>query len=263
MRTIQQLFDLTGKVAIVTGGGTHIGKAMTEALCEAGASVVIASRRGEMCRQVAEEIARKHPGRCVGTGCDAADEAQVNKLIEFACAQFGGVDIMVNNAGGAPIKTNLPNASLDDFNRTIAVNATATLLCSQAAARVMMKRGGGKIINVGSIYGVLGGIPALYVGTDMIPANIHYVAAKGAVVNMTRHLATTFGPHNIQVNCISPGGIARNQPAPFVERYLQRTPAGRMGTEEDLKGVTVLLASSASDWITGQNVMVDGGWTAW
>jgi NAD(P)-dependent dehydrogenase (short-subunit alcohol dehydrogenase family) len=261
--TVQELFDLSGKVAIVTGGGTNIGKHMAEALCEVGCAVAICSRRGELCEQVAAELSQIGPPT-LGLRCDVTQEGEVNAMVAEVAGKLGPPDIVVNDAGGAVVNSWFPEADLDEFRQSFEINACGSLLVSQAAAKHMIPRGWGKIILVSSIYGVVGGVKWIYEASPGFKrASINYAAAKGALVQMTRHLATTLGEHNIGVNCISPGGIFREQDPNFVERYVHRTPLGRMGTETDLKGVTVLLASRASDWITGQNILVDGGWTAW
>ncbi len=261
--TVQELFDLSGKVAIVTGGGTNIGKHMAEALCEVGCDVAICSRRGELCEAVAAELAEIGT-RTLGLGCDVTQEDQVNAMVERVARELGPPDIVINDAGGAVVNSWFPETDVTEFRASFEVNAVGSLLVSQAAARHMIPRRWGKIILVGSIYGVVGGVKWIYEASPGFKrASINYAAAKGALVQMTRHLATSLGEFNICVNCISPGGIFRDQDPNFVERYVQRTPLGRMGTETDLKGAAVLLASHASDWITGQNILVDGGWTAW
>jgi NAD(P)-dependent dehydrogenase (short-subunit alcohol dehydrogenase family) len=261
--TVQELFDLTGKVAIVTGGGTNIGRHMAQALCEAGCDVAVCSRRAELCEEVAAELG-KIGTRTLGLGCDVTQEDQVDAMVARVAEELGPPDIAISDAGGAIVNSWFPETDVEEFRASLEVNAVGSLLVSQAATRHMIPRRWGKIILVGSIYGVVGGVKWIYEASPGFKrASVNYAAAKGAVVQMTRHLATTLGEYNINVNCVSPGGIFRDQDANFVERYVHRTPLGRMGTETDLKGVTVLLASHASDWITGQNILVDGGWTAW
>jgi len=261
--TVHELFDLSGKVAIVTGGGSNIGRHLAEALCEVGCAVAVCSRRGELCEQTAAELAKIGPP-ALGLACDVTQEDEVNAMVATVAEKLGPPDIVINDAGGAIVESYFPETNLEEFRASFEINAVGSLLVSQAAARHMIPRRWGKIILVGSIYGVVGGVDWIYEASPGFKkASLNYAAAKGALVQMTRHLATTLGKYNICVNCISPGGIFRNQEPHFVERYIHRTPLGRMGTETDLKGAAVLLASHAGDWITGQNLMVDGGWTAW
>ncbi len=279
MPTVQQLFDLSGRVAIVTGGGTHLGRAMAETLSELGAAVYIASRRGDLCQQVAAELrARPLPlpapspgGRgtvrrldVTGLACDATNEAQVNALVRRVVDDRGRIDVMVANAGGGRPSSYPPDGKLSEFMETIEVNMVSTYLCAQAAAREMVSTKRGSIIALGSIAATLGTDKRIY-GKGFTRSGPHYMAAKGGVLMLTRALACEWGEHGITVNCISPGQV----PKPGVvvpeqvEQFRQMNPLLRTGTPEDLKGAVALLASDAGRWITGQNIVVDGGWSAW
>jgi 2-deoxy-D-gluconate 3-dehydrogenase len=230
------LFKLDGKTALVTGGHGRIGAAIGQALTNAGAEVIV-SGRGQ---------------------ADVTNDAQLDTL-------FGGIaelDILVNCAGRASAEQ-LGSITRDEFNAVLDLNVTSALLCAQHAVPLMEARGGGKIVNVGSIYGTVGGNRSLYEGLDMVQASAAYVASKSALVNLTRDLAVQLAPLNIQVNMLSPGGVEAGQPEEFQERYRSRTPAGRMATPEDMAGTAVYLASAASDYVTGQNILVDGGFTSW
>jgi NAD(P)-dependent dehydrogenase (short-subunit alcohol dehydrogenase family) len=261
--TIHQLLDLRGQVAVVTGGGTHLGRAMAEALAELGAAVYLASRDAARCAAVAAEL-RAAGHDAAGVHCDVTAEAQVDALVERVVADRGRLDVMVANAGGAFTTTHLPHASLDELRRALELNVTGTYACAQAAARVMIPRRRGKIITLGSIHATLGSDPRLYAGLDYQRSGLPYHAAKGAVVNLTRGLAAELGAHGITVNCLSPGQIPLPGTDPhFVERCRQAIPLQRTGTPVDLKGAVALLASAAGDWITGHNLVVDGGWSVW
>lgn len=260
---INELFDLHGRVAIVTGGGTHLGRAMATTLGELGAAVVIASRRKPLCEEVAEEM-RRDGIDCTGLGCDVTDEEQVNKLVDDVIELHGRLDIMVANAGGSRTTTYIPNASIDEFTHAWEVNVKSTYMCAQSAARAMIPQKYGKIITLGSIHGFLSGDKRFYEGLNFQRSGPPYQAAKGGVVNLTRALAAELGEYGITANCISPGQIPRSTTDPeMVERCRLNNPLFRTGTPDDIKGAVALLASRAGDWITGHNLVVDGGWSVW
>jgi NAD(P)-dependent dehydrogenase (short-subunit alcohol dehydrogenase family) len=259
----RDLFDLSGRSAIVTGGATHLGRAMATALAELGATVTIASRRGDLCEQVAAEL-RQQGLRVTGAACDVTDEASVTTLVERVTGEHGRLDVLVANAGGSFTRSYLPDASIDEFRRTLELNVTGTYISAQAASRVMIPQRRGKIIAIGSIHGSLTADKKLYSGLQFRRSGPPYHAAKGAVINLTRALAAELGEWNIQVNCISPGQIPKPETDPeFVERGRLNNPLERVGRPEDLQGAVALLASAASDWITGLNLVVDGGWSIW
>lgn len=259
MRTLDQLFDLSGRVAIVTGAGAGLGALFAEALAEAGASVACADLRLE---RVQETVSRLDEMGGAGLAIEAnvADEGAVGRMIAQTVERFGQVDILVNNAGTAAVGP--PEAlSLADWQRVVDVNLTGVFLCAREAARAMIAAGtGGRIINIASILGAAASEP--------VPAAA-YAATKGAVVNLTRDLAVHWAPHGILVNAIGPayfpsemtGGIFESPE--ILEEIERRTPLGRVGRLEELKGPVVFLASDASSYVTGQTLFVDGGWTAW
>lgn len=260
---VQSLFDLTGRTAIVTGGGTHLGRAMAEALAELGAAVYLASRDQSRCERVAAEL-RAGGLDASGLACDVTIEAEVDAIVARVTADRGRLDIMACNAGGAFTTTYLPDASLDELRQTLDLNVTGTYVSAQAAARAMIPRRQGRIITLGSIHGILGADNRLYVGLDYQRSGPPYQAAKGAVVNLTRALASELGRYGITVNCLSPGQIPQPGTDPtFVERCRLANPLGRTGTPAHLKGAVALLASDAGAWITGHNLVVDGGWSVW
>lgn len=253
------LFRLEGKTAVVTGGGRGLGQYMAEALSDAGANLVLCSRKREACEEVQQEI-KGRGGEALALACDVTDPDDVSAVVEAAGEQFGGVDILVNNSGatwGAPA-VDMP---LDRFEQVMKVNVQGTFLMSQAVGRHMIDRGsGGNIINISSVAGLVGGDPE-YMQT------IGYNSSKGAIISMTRDLATSWAPHNINVNAIAPGWFPTRMSGGLIERFEDRMLAGiplhRFGSPEELKGVVVFLASPAAAYMTGQTVVVDGGATAW
>ena len=261
---IQEAFDMRGRSAIVTGGGTHLGRAMATSLAELGAAVVIASRREQLCLQVAEEL-RGEGLDVKGLGCDVTVEEQVDALVNSVVESVGRLDVMVCNAGGgAAPATHVPNGSVDEFTATLELNVKGTYLSAQAAARVMVRQRSGSIITVGSIHGSLTTDKRFYEGLGFNRGGPAYQASKGAIINFTRNLAGELGEYGVRANCISPGQIPRPDARPeFVQRCTDNIPLNRGGEAEDLKGAVALLASDAGQWITGQNLIVDGGWTVW
>jgi len=253
------LFRLDGKTAIVTGGGRGLGRYMAEALSDAGANLVLCSRKREPLEEVCREIEARG-GKAISLECDVTKQVDVEGVVAEAEETFGSVDVVVNNSGatwGAP-PTEMPP---EKFDQVIAVNVRGTFLMSQAAGRRMIERGfGGTIVNIASIAGLLGGHPD-YMQT------VGYNSSKGAVISMTRDLATSWAKHNITVNAIAPGWFPTRMSGglieKFEERMLEDIPLRRFGNPEDLKGVVVFLASPAASYITGQTIVVDGGATAW
>ena len=255
--SVRQLFDLTGRVAIVTGGSMGLGRQIAEGLAEMGANVVLCARKQERCQQAAEEL-QQLGVKAVALACDVKDQASVQQLIDETFSQFGHIDILVNNAGiswGAPTE----DMTLEDWNKVIETNLTGTFLCAQAAGKIMIRQGRGKIINIASVAG-LGGAP------PELPA-IGYHASKGGVISFTKDLACKWAQHNIQVNAIAPGWFPTHMSNRVLERYkdlfLSHIPLGRFGSDHDLKGAAVFLASDASDYVTGHVLVVDGGQSAW
>jgi NAD(P)-dependent dehydrogenase (short-subunit alcohol dehydrogenase family) len=260
---VRQLFDLSGQVAVVTGGATHLGRAMAEALGELGAAVCLASRRGALCEDVAAGL-RGAGIDAWGSACDVTDADQVDALMARVLERHGRLDVLVANAGGALTRSYIPDASLEEFRRTLELNVTGTYICAQSAARAMIPRRRGKIVTLGSIHASLTADKRMYDPQAFFRSGPPYHAAKGAVLNLTRSLAAELAEHNIQVNCLSPGHIPKADVDPgHVQRHARMTPLGRLGAADDLKGAVALLASRASDWITGHNLVVDGGWSIW
>ena len=259
-RSLSELHDLSGRVALVTGAaGFGFAGQIVEALAEAGARVMLTSRDAAKAESSAAEF-RARGFEVAGTVMELNDEVSIVAAAEATVAAFGGLDILFNAAAALhmePVET----VEMEAFNRTLNANVGGTLAASRAAARHMRARGRGVIVNLSSIYGVVAPDPRIY-GDSGLNSPLVYGASKAAIEQMTRYLAIHWAPE-IRVNCIAPGGLFNQQADPFVERYRYRTPLDRMGAPEDIKGIALYLASDASAWVTGQNFMVDGGWTAW
>jgi NAD(P)-dependent dehydrogenase (short-subunit alcohol dehydrogenase family) len=254
---VRQLFDLSGRVAIVTGGSIGLGRQMAEGLAEMGAHVVLCARKQERCQQAAEELAQLGV-KAIALGCDVKSPDSIQEMVDATVSQFGRIDVLINNAGiswGAPVE----EMRLEDWNKVIETNLTGTFLCAQAVGKVMIRQGRGKIINIASVAG-LGGAPA------ELPA-IGYHASKGGVISFTKDLACKWAAHNIQVNAIAPGWFPTHMSNRVLEHhkdlFLSHIPLRRFGNEHDLKGAAVFLASAASNYVTGHVLVVDGGQSAW
>ena len=266
--TIQELYDLTGKVALVTGGARNLGFDMATALAEAGADVAIISRSLESAQASARRISEDTGRAAAGFACDVRFEDQVEATVDAVLAEFGRIDILVNNAGNV-VSTAQTKAievrPVEAWELTIDVNMKGSFLCAKhVVAKAMKPAQRGVIINIGSVAGMGGKDHRVYEGTDMGGITIDYAGAKGGVINMTREMACWLAQYNIRVNCISPGGFWRGHSAKFTRQYNYLVPMGRMGQDgKDLKGPVVFLASEASSYVTGVNLLVDGGMMAW
>ncbi len=265
---ISQLFDLTGRVAMVTGGAQNLGLDMAEALGEAGADLAITSRDCAKCTEVARSLAEHTGGRVLALELDILDAAAVQDAFARVIDEFGRLDVLVNNAGGARLSGGGVTADErlpEDFEHVIRLNILGTFHCCREAVGIMKRQGSGSIVNIGSISGMVGRDRWVYEGSEeMVPNMSDYTAAKGGIIAYTRDLAAENGRHGVRVNSISPGGFERGQPAEFIRRYNSHVMLGRMGRDGvDLKGAVVYLASDASGYVTGQNLAVDGGFTAW
>ena len=255
-----ELFRLDGRVALVTGGAGLYGVHITRALAEVGAHVVIASRNKDQCEKVSSEM-NAEGLQVSASHLDLGSSESITRLCENIVGKFGKIDILFNNAvaraGGDP-----STVTEEEWETAMRINSTGFFLSCKIFGEQMRKQGFGVIVNISSIYGVVAPNFNIYEGTEMTsPAN--YAFAKGGMINFTRYLASYYGRYGIRVNSISPGGFhTDDQPDIFVENYSRQTLLGRMAVDDDIKGAAVFLASDASSYITGQNLMVDGGWTA-
>ena len=259
MAKVTELMNLEGRVAVVTGGATGIGLRMAHGLAEAGASIVIASRKLEACQAAVKEIEQATGGKTLAVSCDVTKQDQVDSMKNAVMERFGRVDILINNAGRAWVAPP-EDMPLERWQQVFDLNITGPFLCAQALGREMIKAKRGKIINIASVAGLVGRNPRAY-------NSIAYGASKGALVNFTRDLAVKWAHHNIHVNCICPGFFVTPLNQKLYEKNKENIdreiPLGHTGGPDDLKGIVVLLASAASDFITGAVIPIDGGAVAW
>lgn len=253
---VKQLFDLTGRVAVVTGGSIGLGRQMAEGLAEMGANLVLCARKKERCEQAAKEL-QALGVKALALGCDVKNPLSVQELVDATISQFGRIDILINNAGtswGAPIE----EMRLEHWNKVMETNLTGTFLCCQAVGKFMTAQKRGAIINIASTAGLRGAPPEFQA--------IGYQASKGGVIAFTKDLARKWAIHNIRVNAIAPGWFPTRMSEVMIERnretFLKGIPLGRFGSDQDLKGAAVFLASDASDFVTGDVLVVDGGQSA-
>jgi NAD(P)-dependent dehydrogenase (short-subunit alcohol dehydrogenase family) len=275
VRSLSDRFDVEGRAVIVTGGAGMLGTRYAQALSEAGAHVVVADLDGDRAEKVVAELAG---ARSLAVRADVSDPSSVRDMVRQALDAFGEIDGLVNNAALDP-KADPSHADenrvlfedypLEQWNRHLAVDLTGAFLCAQAVARPMLDRGKGSIVNVSSIYGVVGPDPRLYRdegSRDTEPPFVKPVAysvTKAALIGLTRYLAAYWGGSGIRVNALVPGGVRAGQDEGFVRRYSARTPLGRMAEPDEYCAALLFLLSDASAYMTGSDLVVDGGWTAW
>lgn len=260
--TIQELFDLTGKTALVTGAAGWLGSSFSRALAEAGATVVVSSRDGTVARQTAMQL--PNPGGTThhGVQLDHMEESSLENGFNDALEKTGSVDILINN-GLEPVSKGIDDITFEEFARHQVNNAGYFYLARLLRNHLVEQKSSGSIVMIGSMYGVVGSYPDAYEGLDF-RSPVAYHALKGGTVHLTRHLAVYWAQDNVRVNCLSPGPFPKEMVSDEVTARLSaKNPMKRMGRPYELKGALLLLASDAGSYITGQNILVEGGWTAW
>lgn len=270
---MSDLFDLEGKVAVVTGGAGILGRGFCQSLLDYGARVAVVDLNEAAAQQAASELRSRERSDVIAVACNVADAASVAAMVDKVVKAFGRIDILHNNAASkssdllaffAPFET----YSLDIWRDIMSVNIDGMFLVAQAVGRQMLAQGsGGSMIMTSSIYGVIAPDQRIYEGSEYMGVAINtpavYSASKAAVVGLAKYLATYWAEQRIRVNVLTPGGIESGQNDTFRKRYSNRVPLGRMGLASELHGALVFLASDASSYVTGQNVVVDGGLSCW
>jgi NAD(P)-dependent dehydrogenase (short-subunit alcohol dehydrogenase family) len=266
---IKELFDLKGKVALITGGAKYLGLDAACILAAAGADIIITSRVIAQAQKSADQLSKSYGINTLALELDQTQHRQILLCVDKIQDWKGRLDILINNAGGGSgnSKANLFERDHEDINSLISTNLTGMVYCCQEFGKLMVKSKAGKIINIASIAGLLGRDRRMYERAGMLGQPVDYAAAKAGVIGLTKDLAGFLSPMGVNVNAISPGGFtskSRNHNERFVKDYSDRTPLGRMGRDGiDLKGAVLFLSSAASDYITGHNLVVDGGFSIW
>ena len=256
---VMDLFKLTGKIILVTGGAGNYGKPITEGLAEAGATVVIASRNIESVQQVAT-VFNKNGLSVYAMQVDQADTDSVLKLKKQITDKFGKLDVFVNNAVSRPMKGF--GEPISQFEESMKVNATGMMFILREMTDLIVNAGGGSVINISSMMGMFGPMLSNYEGTSMGDLPPDYFFHNAGLINLNRYMTKMLAGKNVRFNCISPGGLFNNQPERFVENYCKKVPLGRMANHDDIKGLVVLLSSDAGAYINGENILMDGGLNA-
>lgn len=266
MKHAKELFDLTGKVAIVTGGRGLYGASISTGLCEMGATVVIASRDGSKCDAFAAEL-RDKGYSAIGLSLDLSDDTSIKALVKAVHDRFGRIDILVNNAVDRRNMVSLADATRQQLRDSAETNLNGQILLSQAVLEYMIPAEKGSIINISSMRGL--DCPHFpFYPESMGDQPVNYTTEKWAMVGLTKYMAGRYGKHHIRVNCIAPGGFNPGladdpEKKAFVDTYIANCPLGCWASEDDIKGPVVFLASEAANYITGATLVMDGGWTIW
>lgn len=268
----RDLFTLSGKVAVVTGGVGILGRHFCAGLAAYGAALAVVDLDQGACDGLAAQVTQQFGVPAVGIACDVSDSAQVRAMTARVMDKFGRVDALFNNAAGKPRDMEAYFSPLEDYDEDIwhqvmSVNVDGLFLVARSVGREMARAGRGSIVQTASIYGVAAPDQRIYEGSSYMGRAINtppvYSTSKAAVIGLTRHLATYWGARGVRVNTLTPGGVESGQNDTFKQRYSARVPLGRMAQARELIGAVVWLASDASSYVTGQNIIVDGGLTAW
>jgi NAD(P)-dependent dehydrogenase (short-subunit alcohol dehydrogenase family) len=268
------LFDLSNRVAVLTGGAGLLGRQYTRVLLAAGARVLVADLSAEAADAAAREAVAECGGDAIGCTVDVSDQRQVLQMVDTALARWGRIDILVNNAAIDPkaetsdrLASTFEEFPLSLWQQSVDVNLTGAFLCSQAVGKVMVRERRGVMVNISSTYGVVAPDQRLYQRDDEEQQSlfkpVSYPVTKAGIAHLTRYLATYWGTSGIRVNTLTPHGIYNSQNEQFLRRFNERSPMGRMAHLDEMNGPLLFLVSDASSYMTGSNLIVDGGWTAW
>mgnify|MGYP001231435786 CR=1 FL=1 len=263
---VEKIFDFSNRVVIITGAAGLLGTEYAKGFSQAGANVVLADKNFIKCKKLAVELEKKFGVKPLAVNLDVTKPKSIKKMIEQVMKKFSKIDILVNNAIFPEIgkikKIKFEDFPLDVWEKGIDVNLTGMFLCSQQVGKIMVKQKKGVIINISSIYGIKGPDQRIYGRTNIIKSAL-YATTKGAVINFTKYLAAYWNRTGIRVNTLSLGGVEENQDKNFKKKYSNKTMIGRMAKKDEYVGALLFLSSDASSYMTGSNLIIDGGWDSW
>lgn len=268
LNRVQKWYDMRGRTVVLTGATGRLGRYYTGILSEVGANVVIIDLDADTCAAFAKEIAVEHNTQPMPLAFDVSEKDQVVENMAAVYERYGQIDVLINNACADQLTVvddeliSFENFPVDLWQSNLDVNLTGAFLLSQVCGKHMAEQGGGAILNIGSTYGVVGCDQRIY-GDTGINSSVAYATTKSGLVNLSRYLASYYQGKNVRVNCLSPAGVSNNQQEPFLSNYLDKMMIKRMAELDDLGAAVLYLVSDASSWVTGTNMMVDGGLTAW
>ena len=263
---VKKLFDLKNKVIIITGATGNLGTQYADGLSQMGANVVICDLDLKKCKKLSNDLNKKYNVNSLALKLDLTKKSSISKLVKTTTQKFSKIDVLINNAAyqGTPKTrtTSFENLPLSEWDDALSVNLTGIFLMCQEVGKIMKKQHYGNIINISSTYGIVAPDQRIY-GKSGQNAASFYSTTKSAIINLTRYLASYWSKDGIRVNTLSPGGVKRNQDKSFIKNYSQKTMLGRMANNDEYIGAIIFLSSDASSYMTGSNLIVDGGWTAW
>lgn len=263
---VEKLFNISNKVVILTGASGFLGQQYSEALSQKNVKIVLADINYQKCKKLEEQLNRKYSNETLSLKLDVGNKKSVQNMVSKTLKKFGQIDGLINNAvfpetvkeRSIPLET----FPLDILQKIISVNTIGSFLCSQEVGKIMAKKKNGVIVNISSIYGMVAADQRIY-GKSGLNSSIGYALTKSSVINLTRYLSSYWGNKGIRVNTLTLGGVEYNQDPEFIKKYSEKTMIGRMAQKDEYVGAIVFLLSDASSYMTGSNLIVDGGWTAW
>ena len=263
---IKKIFDLSNRVIVITGAAGLLGSEYANGFCQAGANVILADKNFVKCKKLATELEKKYGVKPLAIKLDVSNSKSIQQMINQIKKKFSKIDVLVNNAIfpeiGKNKKIKFEDYPLDIWKKGVDVNLTGMFLCSQQIGKIMAKQKSGVIINISSIYGIKAPDQRIYGKTKIVKSAL-YATTKGAVINFTRYLAAYWNKTGVRVNTLSLGGVEEDQDASFKKKYSEKTMIGRMAKKDEYVGAVLFLSSDASSYMTGSNLIIDGGWSAW
>ena len=263
---VKKLFDLSDKTIVLTGAAGHLGKNYVDGLSQFGANVVLSDINYQGCKKIEKQMREKYDVDPLSVKLDLTDSKSIKCMVSKITKKYSSIDVLINNAayqGDKKIRSaGFEKLELGTWNKAINVNLTGIFLLCQAVGKIMLKQKSGNIINISSTYGMVGADQRIY-GKSGQNSAAFYAATKGSIINLTRYLAAYWQGKGIRVNTLSPGGVEKGQDKDFIKKYSYKTILGRMAKRDEYVGPILFLASDASSYMTGSNLIVDGGWTAW